>query len=126
MPMSGRCMIFKKFHAWKNVWACIKCSSWIVKEDGQELHLTCKPNSCFFSFGRNEWHFGYKCLPFSLTWQVSRKCWSFGEEEEEEKKKKTRYLTIWSLSTIKKLDFCNIEYHIIFFNYTNFRSAMPR
>ena len=36
MPMSGKCMIFKKFHAWRNARACIKCFSWIVKEDGQE------------------------------------------------------------------------------------------
>ena len=34
--MSGRCMIFKKFHAWRNARACLKFSSWIVKEDGQE------------------------------------------------------------------------------------------
>ena len=39
MPMSGRCMIFKKFHAWRNARACIKCFSWIVKENGQEKKI---------------------------------------------------------------------------------------
>ena len=39
MPILGRCIIFKKFHAWRNARACIKCSSWIVKEDGQDNTL---------------------------------------------------------------------------------------
>ena len=39
MPISGRCIIFKKFHAWRNAKDCIKCSSWIVKEDGQDNTL---------------------------------------------------------------------------------------
>ena len=57
----------RSFMCERNARACIKCSSWIVKEDGQEQHLTYKPNSCCFSFGLNGWHFGHKCLPFSLT-----------------------------------------------------------
>ena len=32
----GKMCDFQKFHVWRNARACIKCSSWIVKEDGQE------------------------------------------------------------------------------------------
>ena len=39
MPISGRCIIFKKFHAWRNERACTKCSSWILKENGQDNTL---------------------------------------------------------------------------------------
>ena len=85
-PLNGLHAHIRKMHdiqevsCMKNVRACIKCSLWIVKEDGQEQYLTCKPNPCFFSFGQNGWHFGHKCLPFSLTWQVSCRCnyWYFG------------------------------------------------
>ena len=123
--MSGRCMIFKKFHAWRSARACSKCSSWIVKEDGQEQHLTCKPNSCFFSFGRNGWHFGHRCLPFSLAWQVSCRCnycyfgWTLAINRwwirEEKRKRKKKVLDCMKLEYYKELlNFCNIEYYIIF------------
>ena len=79
MPMLGRCMIFKKFHAWRNARACIKCSSWIVKEDGQGQHLTCKPNSCYFSLAINACHFLW-LDKFLWLARVS----SYGREEEEE------------------------------------------
>ena len=78
MPMLGRCMIFKKFHAWRNGRACIKCSSWIVKEDGQEQHLTCKPNSCYFSLAIYACHFLW-LDKFLWLARVS----SYGREEEE-------------------------------------------
>ena len=102
MPMLGRCMIFKKFHVWRNARACIKCSSWIVKEGGQEQHLTCKPNSCFFSFDRNGWHFGHKCLPFSLTWQVSFTCKSEFLQEIKKIKRRRRRRRRKSASTWDK------------------------
>ena len=137
-------MIFKKFHAWRIARACIKCSSWIFKEDGQEQHLTCKSNSCFFSFGRNGRHFGHKCLPFSLTWQVSCwcNCWYFGwilainrwwiwEKMQEwvptgDLKKKKRYLTFWSSSTIKNYSISIIFSITLFFYSINFRSTVSR
>ena len=127
-PMSGRCMIFKKFHAWRSARACSKCSSWIVKEDGQEQHLTCKPNSCFFSFGRNGWHFGHRCLPFSLAWQVSCRCnycyfgWTLAINRwwirEEKRKRKKRYSTVWCLNTIKNYSIFVISSTILFFLIT--------
>ena len=93
-----------------------------------EQHLTCKPNSCFFFFG-------HKCLPFSLTWQVSLTCksefweitkkkekkrtksastwdreieknsivWKVEKGKKRKEKRKTRYSTVWNLSTIKIL-----------------------
>ena len=48
MPISGRCIIFKKFHAWRNARACIKCSSWIVKEDGQDNTLHANQIHAYF------------------------------------------------------------------------------
>ena len=37
-------------------------------------------------------------------------------KKEKKRKRKTRYSTVWSSSTIKKvLNFNNIKYHIIFF-----------
>ena len=79
LPMLGICMIFKKFHVWRNVRACIKCSLWIVKKDGQEQHLTCKPNSCYFSLAINACHFLW-LDKFLWLARVS----SYGREEEEE------------------------------------------
>ena len=117
MPMSGRCMIFKKFHAWRNERACIKYSSWIVKEDGQEQHLTCKPNSFFFSLAINACHFLWLARVSSYEKKKSASTW----DREIEKN-----LTIWrkknggvfncmKLEYYKEiLNFSNIEYHIIF------------
>ena len=107
MPMLGRCMIFKKFHAWRNSRTCIKYPSWIVKEDGQEQHLTCKPNSCFFSLAINVCHFLW-LDKFLWLARVS----SYGRFK---KKKKKRVLDCMKLKYYKEvLDFSNIEYHIIF------------
>ena len=97
--MSWRCMIFRKFHAWRNVRACIKCSSWIVKEDGQEQHLTCRPNSCFFSLAINACHFLWLARVSSL----------------KKRKKKKKVLDCMKLEYCKEvLNFSNIEYRIIF------------
>ena len=133
MPMLGRCMIFNKFQVWRNARTCIKCSSWIVKEDSQEQHLTCKKTKFMLLF------FGHKCLPFSLTWQVSLTCKSeFLQEREKKKclyvrqrdrkefdcmksrkkkkkKKKTRYSIVWSLGTIKKYSISVISSTTLFF-----------
>ena len=79
--------------------------------------------------------FGHKCLPFSLTWQVSLTCKSEFLWKKKRKKKKSastwdreieKNLTIWRkknggvLNCMKLeyhkeiLNFSNIEYHIIF------------
>ena len=55
-------------------------------------------------------------MPFSLTWQVPYKTKSRKRKKKKKKKekKKTRYSSVGSSSTIKKLNFSNIEYDIIF------------
>ena len=134
MPMSRRCMIFKKFHAWRNARACIKCSSWIVKEDGQEQHLSCKPNSCFIHLAINACHFlwldkflwlarvsSYERLKKKkekvclYVRQRDRKELNYMKSRKREKKKKTKYSTVWSSSTIKKYSISVISSTTLFF-----------
>ena len=113
MPMLGKCMIFKKFHAWRNARACIKCSSWMSKKmaknntwHANQIHAsfllakmddTLAINACHFLW-LDKFHKSARAL----------------EKKGKKKKRKIRYSTVWNSSTIKKLDFRNIEYHIIF------------
>ena len=137
MSILGRCMIFKKFHAWRNARTCIRCSSWIVKEDSQEQHLTCKPNSCFFSLAINACHFlwldrflwlarvsSYGRLKNKKIKKKKKKkeCLYVRQRDRKEldcmksrKRGKKRVLDYMKLEYYKEvLDFINIEYHIIF------------
>ena len=86
--------------------------------------------------------FGHKCLPFSLTWQVSLTCKNEFLRERRRRRRvllreteieknltgwKKRVLDCLKLEYYKEvLNFSNIEYHIIFFNYTNSRLVGPR
>jgi len=120
IPMSRRCMIFKKFHPWRNARACIKCSLWIVKEDDHEQHLTCKPNSCFFSLAINVCHFLWldkflwlaKVSSYGRDKEKKKKCHYVRQRDRKEldymksrkmgKKEKKKFSTVRSSSTIKK------------------------
>ena len=92
MPMSGKCMIFKKFHAWRNARACIKFSSWIVKEDGKEK----KSNIYIYIYIKeNEIACGF------MWWKVKekenrkmRKKWTSGWEKIEKEKGKIKVLSL--------------------------------
>ena len=85
MPMSRRCMIFKKFHAWRNARACIKCSSWIVKEDGQEKKkvIYIRKWDCVWLYVEESERKGNKKM---------RKKWTSGWEKREKEKGKIKVL----------------------------------
>ena len=129
MPMLGRCMIFKKFQVWRNARTCIKCSSWIVKEDGQEQHLKCKPNSCFFSLAIYACHFLWldeflwlaRVSSYRREKKKSASMWDREIEKNstvwkvEKKKKKNKVLDCMKPGYYKEvLDFSNIKYYIMF------------
>ena len=80
----GKMRDIQKFHVWRNARACITCSSWIVKEDGQEK----KSNIYIYIYKK------MRCVALCGGKWKKRKIRRWGRskrvDEKKEKKKKEK------------------------------------